>query len=179
MPVPASAAVDLVGGDRHDRQLDVGIGADLVGVGVVAGVLVLPPPVAHADEPAQDEAGPVVPLARTEDLPVRGVMAEEREIAYLLPFVHRARYVGPRGLLPAEELHGREGLDRALRQAGLFYRRVLLPDEFVSWSATALSWPWSRTATRRHVCSTSLSWWLLRKTVVPSCARPRIISRSS
>jgi glycosyltransferase involved in cell wall biosynthesis len=52
--------------------------------------------------------------------------------------VHRARYVGPRGLLPAEELHGREGLDRALRQAGLFYRRVLLPDEFVSWSATAI-----------------------------------------
>jgi glycosyltransferase involved in cell wall biosynthesis len=52
--------------------------------------------------------------------------------------VHRARYVGPRGLLPAEELHGREGLDRVLRQAGLFYRRVLLPDEFVSWSATAI-----------------------------------------
>jgi glycosyltransferase involved in cell wall biosynthesis len=52
--------------------------------------------------------------------------------------VHRARYVGPRGLLPAEELYGREGLDRVLRQAGLFYRRVLLPDEFVSWSATAI-----------------------------------------
>jgi hypothetical protein len=47
--------------------------------------------------------------------------------------VHRARYVGPKGRLPAEELHGLDGLDRALRQAGLFSRRLLVPDEFVSW----------------------------------------------
>ncbi|MEP6909348.1 MAG: glycosyltransferase family 4 protein [Actinomycetota bacterium] len=52
--------------------------------------------------------------------------------------VHRARYLGPRGRLPAEELHGLEGRDRALRQAALFSRRVLLPDEFVSWGLTAI-----------------------------------------
>jgi glycosyltransferase involved in cell wall biosynthesis len=52
--------------------------------------------------------------------------------------VHRAKYVGPRGRLPAEELHGLDGLDRALRQAGLFSRRLLVPDEFVSWGLTAI-----------------------------------------
>jgi glycosyltransferase involved in cell wall biosynthesis len=52
--------------------------------------------------------------------------------------VHRARYLGPRGRLPAEELHGLEGIDRALRQAGLFSRRLLVPDEFVSWGLTAI-----------------------------------------
>jgi len=52
--------------------------------------------------------------------------------------VHRARYVGPRGRLPAEELHGLAGVDRALRQAALFSRRLLLPDEFVTWALTAI-----------------------------------------
>jgi glycosyltransferase involved in cell wall biosynthesis len=52
--------------------------------------------------------------------------------------VHRARYMGPRGRLPAEELHGLEGFDRALRQAGLLSRRLLVPDEFVSWGLTAI-----------------------------------------
>jgi glycosyltransferase involved in cell wall biosynthesis len=52
--------------------------------------------------------------------------------------VHRARYVGPRGRLPAEELHGLSGAERALRQAALFSRRLLLPDEFVSWALTAI-----------------------------------------
>ncbi len=52
--------------------------------------------------------------------------------------VHRAKYVGPRGRLPAEELHGLEGFDRLLRQAALFSRRLLVPDEFVSWALTAI-----------------------------------------
>jgi glycosyltransferase involved in cell wall biosynthesis len=52
--------------------------------------------------------------------------------------VHRARYLGPRGRLPAEELHGLDGIDRLLRQAALFSRRLLLPDEFVSWALTAI-----------------------------------------
>jgi len=52
--------------------------------------------------------------------------------------VHRAKYVGPRGRLPAEELHGLEGIDRLLRQAALFSRRLLVPDEFVSWALTAI-----------------------------------------
>src|SRR5580765_8753387 len=52
--------------------------------------------------------------------------------------VHRAKYVGPRGRLPAEELHGLEGFDRLLRQAALFSRRLLVSDEFVSWALTAI-----------------------------------------
>jgi glycosyltransferase involved in cell wall biosynthesis len=52
--------------------------------------------------------------------------------------VHRVRYVGPRGRLPAEELHGLDGIDRLLRQAALFSRRLLVPDEFVSWGLTAI-----------------------------------------
>jgi glycosyltransferase involved in cell wall biosynthesis len=52
--------------------------------------------------------------------------------------VHRARYMGPRGRLPAEELHGLEGVDRVLRLAGHFSRRLLVPDEFVSWGLTAI-----------------------------------------
>ena len=36
--------------------------------------------------------------------------------------VHRARYLGPSAKLPAEELHGLEGIDRTLRQAALFSR---------------------------------------------------------
>src|SRR6266540_2450034 len=52
--------------------------------------------------------------------------------------VHRARYLGPRARRPAEELHGLTGLDRAARSALLFYRRLLLPDEFVGWALTAI-----------------------------------------
>jgi glycosyltransferase involved in cell wall biosynthesis len=53
-------------------------------------------------------------------------------------FVHRARYLGPRARLPAEELHGLEGTDRMLAQAKLAYRRVLLPDASVTWLPTAV-----------------------------------------
>jgi glycosyltransferase involved in cell wall biosynthesis len=53
-------------------------------------------------------------------------------------FVHRARYLGPRARLPAEELHGLEGPERMLAQAKLAYRRVLLPDASVTWLPTAV-----------------------------------------
>jgi glycosyltransferase involved in cell wall biosynthesis len=53
-------------------------------------------------------------------------------------WVHRARYVGPRGRLPAEELHGAGALERAAKMALLTYRRVLVPDENVTWNATAI-----------------------------------------
>jgi glycosyltransferase involved in cell wall biosynthesis len=62
--------------------------------------------------------------------------------------VHRARYVGPRGRLPAEELHGLEGTERLLKQAALFSRRLLVPDEFVTWTATAI--PAARRIVREH-----------------------------
>jgi glycosyltransferase involved in cell wall biosynthesis len=52
--------------------------------------------------------------------------------------VHRAHYVGPRGRLPAEELYGLSGAERTLRQAAFFSRRLLMPDEFVTWGLTAI-----------------------------------------
>jgi glycosyltransferase involved in cell wall biosynthesis len=53
-------------------------------------------------------------------------------------WVHRARYLGPKGRKPAEELHGTAGLERASLQARLAFRRVLVPDENVSWNLTAI-----------------------------------------
>ena len=55
-----------------------------------------------------------------------------------LAWVHRARYLGPKGRKPAEELHGTQGLERISRQAQLFGRRFLMPDENVSWNLTAI-----------------------------------------
>ena len=53
-------------------------------------------------------------------------------------WVHRARYIGPRSRKLAEDLHGRRGLDRLSRQARSLSRRVLVPDENVSWNLTAI-----------------------------------------
>jgi glycosyltransferase involved in cell wall biosynthesis len=53
-------------------------------------------------------------------------------------WVHRVRYVGPRGRRLADELHGRSGLDLAVRRASTIGRRLLLPDENVTWNATAI-----------------------------------------
>jgi len=53
-------------------------------------------------------------------------------------WVHRARYVGPSGRRIADELHGRSGVDLALRRASTLGRRVLVPDENVTWNATAI-----------------------------------------
>ena len=53
-------------------------------------------------------------------------------------WVHRARYVGPRARKPAEELRATEGLERALVQAQLTARRLLVPDASVMWNLTAI-----------------------------------------
>ncbi|MBV8479305.1 MAG: glycosyltransferase [Actinobacteria bacterium] len=53
-------------------------------------------------------------------------------------WVHRARYVGPRGRRLADELHGRSGVDLAVRRVSTLGRRLLLPDENVTWNATAI-----------------------------------------
>jgi glycosyltransferase involved in cell wall biosynthesis len=55
-----------------------------------------------------------------------------------LAWVHRVRYVGPKGRKPAEELHGTRGLERIGRHALLAGRRLLVPDENVSWNITAI-----------------------------------------
>jgi glycosyltransferase involved in cell wall biosynthesis len=53
-------------------------------------------------------------------------------------WIHRARYVGPRGRRIADESHGRSGLDLALLRASTIGRRLLMPDENVTWNATAI-----------------------------------------
>jgi glycosyltransferase involved in cell wall biosynthesis len=53
-------------------------------------------------------------------------------------WIHRARYVGPRGRRIADELHGRSGADLVRLRAGSIGRRLLLPDENVTWNATAI-----------------------------------------
>jgi len=53
-------------------------------------------------------------------------------------WVHRARNLGPKGRRPAEELYGREGLERMARQTRLLFRRLLVPDENVAWNLTAV-----------------------------------------
>ncbi len=55
-----------------------------------------------------------------------------------LAWVHRARFVGPRGRRPAEELHGTAGLERYSKQLQLFGRRLLVPDEGMPWNLTAI-----------------------------------------
>jgi glycosyltransferase involved in cell wall biosynthesis len=52
--------------------------------------------------------------------------------------VHRARYLGPSGRKLAEDLHGVAGLRRELVRARALGRRLLVPDENVSWNATAI-----------------------------------------
>ena len=54
-------------------------------------------------------------------------------------WVHRVRYVGPRARRPAEELRAAEGgLERAVLQARVTARRLLLPDASVSFNLTAI-----------------------------------------
>jgi glycosyltransferase involved in cell wall biosynthesis len=52
--------------------------------------------------------------------------------------VHRARYLGPSGIRPAEKLLGLSRPRRLFRRALLTPRRLLVPDENVSWVASAL-----------------------------------------
>src|SRR4051812_11986088 len=53
-------------------------------------------------------------------------------------WVHRARYIGPSGRRIADEAHGLSGLDLAVLRASTIGRRLLLPDENVTWNATAI-----------------------------------------
>jgi glycosyltransferase involved in cell wall biosynthesis len=53
-------------------------------------------------------------------------------------WVHRVRYVGPRARKPAEELRAADGLERALVQAQVTARRLLVPDASVTWNFTAI-----------------------------------------
>jgi len=53
-------------------------------------------------------------------------------------WIHRTRYVGPRARKPAEELRAADGFERALVQAQVTARRLLVPDASVTWNLTAI-----------------------------------------
>jgi glycosyltransferase involved in cell wall biosynthesis len=53
-------------------------------------------------------------------------------------WIHRARYLGPQARKPAEELRAAGGLERAVLQARITARRLLLPDASVTWNLTAI-----------------------------------------
>jgi glycosyltransferase involved in cell wall biosynthesis len=53
-------------------------------------------------------------------------------------WIHRARYLGPRSRRLADDLHGRQGLERLSRQARSLSSRLLVPDENVTWNLTAI-----------------------------------------
>ncbi|HUF00962.1 MAG TPA: glycosyltransferase, partial [Gaiellaceae bacterium] len=53
-------------------------------------------------------------------------------------WIHRVRYVGPRARKPTEELRAADGLERALVQAQVTARRLLLPDASVTFNLTAI-----------------------------------------
>ncbi len=91
------------------------------------------------------------PLKFASHLPAFGIEThvlapDEPGVAYrdgdLVPptqaWVHRVRYVGPKGDKPVERLQGKEGLARVGTQAALLGRRLLVPDENVPWSTVAL-----------------------------------------
>jgi glycosyltransferase involved in cell wall biosynthesis len=51
--------------------------------------------------------------------------------------VHRVRYIGPSGRKLAEDLHGVAGVRRGAVHARALGRRLLVPDENVTWNLTA------------------------------------------
>jgi glycosyltransferase involved in cell wall biosynthesis len=53
-------------------------------------------------------------------------------------WIHRARYLGPRSRRLADDLHGRSGLDLIARRTASLSRRLLVPDENVTWNVTAV-----------------------------------------
>lgn len=53
-------------------------------------------------------------------------------------WIHRARNLSPDGRLPADELHRATAAARLLVQTKLFGRRLLVPDENVMWTLTAV-----------------------------------------
>jgi glycosyltransferase involved in cell wall biosynthesis len=91
------------------------------------------------------------PLKLAQYLPALGIETHvlapddpkwvHRDIELRVPtqaWVHRVRYVGPRARKPAEELRAADGLERALVQASVTARRLLVPDASVTWNVTAI-----------------------------------------
>jgi glycosyltransferase involved in cell wall biosynthesis len=71
------------------------------------------------------------------DLPESAAANAELELP-TQAWIHRVRYVGPRGGRPSERLLAKQGVARIGTQAALFGRKLLLPDENVPWSTFAL-----------------------------------------
>ena len=96
----------VLGVEDEDARADVGVGTDLVRLGVVARVLALPPAVAHPGVQVGDhQAGPLVPPAGREDLPVRGVVAQEHHLTEQDRQDDGGDELPPRGAEPHERHH--------------------------------------------------------------------------
>jgi glycosyltransferase involved in cell wall biosynthesis len=66
------------------------------------------------------------------------VHRDDEAVAPTQAWVHRARYHGPRGRIPSEDLYALEGVDRLRYQAGALFRRALVPDKSVTWAPSAI-----------------------------------------
>src|SRR5689334_9731057 len=68
-------------GERENSGRDVGIPGDLIGTRVMLAVFVMPPAITQATQQGSlNQRGPLIGLARNEDLPVRGIMGQERQL---------------------------------------------------------------------------------------------------
>ena len=68
----------------------------------------------------------------------RWIHMDEELLPPTQAWIHRVRYLGPRGRRPSEELHGKRGLERAVTHARLLPRRLIVPDEAATWNLTAI-----------------------------------------
>ena len=130
-PAQACLGAGLLHRPGDHAGTDVGVGADLVGAAVMTVVLVHPVPVADArGQVGAGQAGQVVPPARSEDLAVADVMAQEANLGehdgevggyeQLVPRVAENGDGGPTGgVEPAHQRHSQPGPPRGvLEQAG-------------------------------------------------------------
>ena len=105
------------GREGEGAQGDVWVGAILVRVGVVPVVLALPPAVADPHQQVRDEkTDPVVPPPGLEDLAMRCVVAEERELGHHDREYRAGQELPPAVADPDEGRHpgqdGRDGTDQ-------------------------------------------------------------------
>jgi glycosyltransferase involved in cell wall biosynthesis len=135
-------AADVDAEQRHDATVRVGRVSTIARVRVLLVTLYWPP---------AGGGGVQRPLKLAQYLPALGIETHvlapddsrwvHRDEQVKVPtqaWVHRARYFGPKGRRPAEELALAQGVDRLLTHTRLFGRRLLVPDENVTWNLTAI-----------------------------------------
>src|SRR5882757_10375311 len=77
----STLGVALAFGEGEQLDVQVGIVVLVIGVGVMAIVLLDPPRIAETDEPTMKNAHDIVGPQVAEDLPMYGVVSDERKLA--------------------------------------------------------------------------------------------------